>query len=105
MKAEEKEEQEACKVVAAAGNQESCAGNACAGCSHLRSDMTHIAVGNKCGDQLVTIDMPMDEAKRITVRQNVTVVENREFCDCGGTANVSHCPAPKKLGAQAEDLG
>ena len=82
-----------------AGN--ACAGNSCAGCYHLRSDMTHITVGNKCGDQLVTIDMPMDEAKRITVRQNVTVVENREFCDCGST--VSHCPAPKKQGAQAED--
>ena len=65
--------------------------------------MTHIAVDNGQGQQLVTIDMPMDEAKRITVRQNVTVVENREFCDCTADGKtVSHCPAPKHA-AQAED--
>ena len=56
-------------------------GNACAGCTHLHPDFTHIAV---CGTEQnkVTIDMPYSEAKRIHVKESSTIVENREFQDC-----------------------
>jgi len=40
--------------------------------------MTHIAVQTET-NQLVSIDMPMTEAKRITVKQNVMVVEDKDF--------------------------
>ena len=42
--------------------------------------MTHIAVTTSA-NQLVTIDMPMQEQKRITVRESSLVVENREFME------------------------
>ena len=59
---------------------EGCVGNACAGCAHLRMDMTHIAVTTS-ENQQVTIDMPMQEQKRITVRQQSMVVEDEDFMD------------------------
>lgn len=67
-KAERKVKLDGTKVINANdGNQETCSGNSCAGCAHLRDDMTHIAVATET-NQLVTIDMPMSEAKRITVK-------------------------------------
>ena len=42
------------------------------------SDTTHITV-TTADNQSVTIDMPMQEPKRVTVRKNSTVVEDRDF--------------------------
>lgn len=49
-----------------------------AGNHGLRKDMTHIAV-TTAENQLVTIDMPESETKRVTVRQNFLVVEDKGF--------------------------
>ena len=42
------------------------------------NDTTHITV-TTADKQSVTIDMPMVEPKRVTVRKNSTVVEDRDF--------------------------
>ena len=60
-------EDEATKIISKPVSNEDCSGNACAGCAHLRDDFTHIAVKTDT-NQLVTVDMPMTEAKRITVK-------------------------------------
>ena len=56
----------------------SCGGNGCSGCAHLRDDMTHIAVSTS-EHNLVTIDIPMKENKRITVHDSSLVVEDKDF--------------------------
>ena len=56
--------------------------------------MTHIAVTTSA-NQLVTIDMPMQEQKRITVRESSLVVENREFME--------FAPYPASVPAAADE--
>jgi len=58
-----------------------------AGANGLRSDMTHIAV-TTAENQLVTIDMPESETKRVTVRQNFLVVEDKGFHPDGANVPV-----------------
>lgn len=66
--------------------------------------MTHIAVQTE-SNQLVTVDMPMTEAKRITVKQNVMVVEDKDFVyGPSGKPTVSQAATSKtNPAAKAED--
>ena len=67
------------------------------------SDTTHITVTTS-DNQSVTIDMPMQEPKRVTVREKSTVVEDRDFVygDAVAPSSVSTSAAasdPKPTGS------
>ena len=62
--------------------------------SGAMNDTTHITVTTS-DNQNVTIDMPMQEAKRVTVREKTTVVEDRDFVHgAGPVATPAVAPAP-----------
>ena len=61
------------------------------------SDTTHITVTTS-DNQSVTIDMPMVETKRVTVREKSTVVEDRDFT-YGGGSGATPAVAPKPSGS------
>ena len=61
------------------------------------SDTTHITVTTS-DNQSVTIDMPMVETKRVTVREKSTVVEDRDFT-YGGGSDATPAVAPKPSGS------
>ena len=68
-------------------------------CPSLRNDMTHIAV-TTANNQQVTIDMPMQETKRITVKQNMMVVEDKQITDLPPVQDEPAKPVVKPVGVQ-----